>query len=421
MENSIKNWVIESLMTVASLCLFTVSQSCAAQSKIYSASEIAALQQSAASCHGGYIQFLNGDTHHVTVAEIVENLSVLADPVDIRPNPEQARKLYDLAQGLLMPALLESPRALDGGKIGFDCKPDGVAGARLMTYLVGDGLAGLAGPTNSIYWLGQAYRQGVGVPRDPEHGRVLLLQSRVRGNIRLTADDWGRKPSDKLNDILREPAARRYLESAAQLKVKGQVAQELLGDLLVAENPMRARSLIEESAGYGWRPAIEKLAQMKRDGIGGPRDTVGATIEYAKLAQGQYVPNVWLDQMVSTALAYNAPLGEIPIVTPAPTLLEMGGRALLPKPEENASFISMRDSTPARALLAPDGRIVFTMLVKEGAGSSNVDNATRWIWRPDRLPKMKPYVDAGGRAVFAWVPLPALAFEPPLKPTARRN
>lgn len=358
MGNSTNNWFIVSFITVASVCLITVSQSCAARTKIYSASEIAALRESAASCHGGYIEFLNGDTHHVTVAEIMENLSLLGDPADIRPNPEQARKLYDLAQGLLMPALPESPRALDGLKANIDCKPDGVAGARLMNYLVGDGLAGLSGPTNSLYWLGQAYRQGVGVSRDPEHGRVLLLHSRVRGNIRLTAEDWGRKPSDKLNDILREPAARRYLESAAQLKVKGQVAQELLGDLLVTENPIQARSLIEESAGYGWRPAIAKLAQMKRDGIGGPRDAVGAIIEYAKLAQGENAPNVWLDQMVSAALAYNAPLGEIPFVTPAPTLLEMGGRALLPKPEENASFISMRDSTPARALLAPDGRIV---------------------------------------------------------------
>jgi hypothetical protein len=378
----------------------------------YTAAETAALRAAAETCTGGTIRMGEGSTNPITAADMRMRLPEPTDPPGFRPDSDTSSHLFRIAHSLLRPALPEAPRASDIGRPWLTCKWDAVVGARLMAWLVGDGYGQLTGPTNSLYWLGQAYRQGVGVPQDAERARSLLLLARLRFLINLTAEDWGRTPNDTLDAVLKTPAGRQMLEKVAALPGNSE-AKLLLARQLKTSDPVRARALLESALAMTWLSVNTELGNFRRDGIGGPKDLVGAVEQFAIVAQGGTSNGEEAVPMLAAARAYNGAPGIIPTVDPPPGLADFGGRALLPKPDETF-FVSLRGSSPARALLAPDGRILFTELLSPSTGYSQVDRATMWVWNPKRLPKLPPWT-VNGRAVFAWVPLPVLAFEPPRK------
>lgn len=399
-------------LPAAIAALLLAAPALAADPLRYTEAETAALRAAAETCTGGY--YPAGRPDLLTAAEMRARLPEPTDPPGFRPDKGMARNLYEVALGHFRPALPEAPRGLDTGRPYLTCKWDAVAGARLMAWLVGDGYAQLRGPTNSLYWLGQAYRQGIGVPQDAERARTLLLLARLRGFSKLTAEDWGRTPGETLEAALKAPAGRQMLEAVAALP-DNPVAALLLAQQLKTTEPARARAVLDAaaSATNTYFPVNTELGNFRRDGIGGPKDLVGAAEQFAIVAQGDASNSPVAAPMLAAALAYNGALGTIPTVDPAPGLADFGGRALLPKPDETW-FVSLRGSSPARALLAPDGRILFTELLLRPASYSQVERATMWVWNPKRLPKLPPWT-VDGRAVFAWVPLPALAFDPPLK------
>lgn len=374
----------------------------------YTEAETAALRAAAETCTGGYYRS-GRDPAQVTAADMRARLPEPTDPPGFRPDEDRASDMYRIALGLLRPALPEAPRAQDPGRPWLTCKWDAVVGARLMAWLVGDGYGQLAGWTNSLYWLGQAYRQGVGVPQDAERARTLLLLARIRGDLNLTAEDWGRTPDETLEAALKAPAGRQMLEAAARLPGNPE-AKLLLARQLKASEPARARAVLEAAATSMWIPANTELGNFRRDGIGGPRDLVGAVEQFARITQRSASNTSTGEAMLAAARAYNGTQKTIPTVDPPPGLADFGGRAALPRSDEPL-FPSPRGSSPARALLAPDGRILFTELLSPKEGFSQVDIDTLWIWRPDRLPRLAPW-KVDGRAVFAWVPLPTLPYEP---------
>lgn len=366
----------------------------------WSAADAARLRAAADACTGGmYRQQHNGSFVLRSARDITARLPGPGDDATVRPNEDYAHDLYYLALGLLRPALADPARALDGQKPLFlTCPAEPALGARLMAYLVGDGAGTRVGPSNAVYWLAQAYRQGIGVPRDPAHARSLFLQTRILGQRQLTAEDWGERPSDRLEDVLRQPQARAMLVAAAE--AKNSSAQLLLAEQVMTTEPSRALALLEAAASTGDFWATRRLAQVKVDGQLGPRDPAGAVVLLAPFAQ---TGNDTYKEMLAAAAAYNAPVAGVPNAT---TLDDLGGKRLLPKPGD-VEFDSLVGRMPARGLLAPDGRIVFVELPDPRLIPLSLGKATLWTYKPDRLAKLSPYV-VDGRPVFAWIQLPTI-------------
>jgi hypothetical protein len=112
------------------------------------------------------------------------------------------------------------------------------------------------------------------------------------------------------------------------------------------------------------------------------------------------------DSMMAAAIAYNG--GEIPVVARRLTLRELGGRALLPVPGK-VDLDSPRRAVEAKALLGPDGRVVFVELLAPFYDTTVIGRATLAVFDPKKLTRVVPHRVAG-RPVFAWVDLPVLSW-----------
>ena len=107
---------------------------------------------------------------------------------------QRAAVVYSYAGALLKPSIANPERAVDLLS-SVECPPDPALGVKLMTFLAGDRPGHNAGPTNAYYWLGMAYRRGVGVSPDPVRARQYFLQAQMLGLPKLTAEDWGASPT----------------------------------------------------------------------------------------------------------------------------------------------------------------------------------------------------------------------------------
>lgn len=403
MEHSRKQTSAVLWLSVISILLSENASAATGHTAQWSADEARQLRAAADACTGGVYQSQNGEYVLRTAQEITARLPQETDVASQRPDRAYANDLYKLAVGLLTPAFNDSSITRPFLK----CPANAELGARLMAYLVGDSPKDNVTFGRATYWLARAYRDGVGVEPDPIKARQLFLRARIMGEQYLTAKDWGEKSTDQLGDRLRQPEAWAMLEEAARA---GQLeARFLLAEQTLQEQPAFAIVTLNALVDEQYAPAIRLLAQLKAEGPTELRNLMDATLLYARLAHNRSKPNAEYTAMLEVAARYNALPYGIPTADDKPTFDELGGKKLLPGPEDY-HFDSIRGAPTARGLMAPDGRIIFVELIEPIFQRLTIGGATLWTYRPARLSKIKPY-SVNGRPVFAWVWLPRIIWK----------
>jgi len=310
---------------------------------------------------------------------------------------DQAADIYALARGLF-PAIPEAERALDPRSF-VECPPDPEIAVALLTFLTADDPAYFRGPINSFYWLGIAYRRGIGVAPEAARARSMFLMARILGQSNLTSEDWGTSHTDTLSVVLSQPANRIMLERAASAGRPG--AQSLLADLIFPTNKDRARTLLRAAAAQRDLTAIRRLADLDMQGAFGKPDYGEAASLWASIAHPQSDD---YNSMLRAARAFNG--GDVPEVDNGMTLAQLGGERLYAELRQ-AEVDAIGGHVPTRALLAPDGHIIFTEVTDPPARQFAIARATLRVFAPKNLPPVTPYM-IGGRAIFAWVKLPVV-------------
>ena len=313
-------------------------------------------------------------------------------------NDSRANDIYEMAGALLKPAIPNPERAFDPS-VFVKCATNPEIGVAILAFLTAGGPGRSKGTGNAFYWLGQASRRGIGVPADPARARLYFLQARMLGIFTLTAEDWGEKPSDTLLAILARQANRAMLEDAAAAGRPD--AQLLLGELLVPTDKARARLMLEAAVAKDAFRAARKLAALEMQGALGKADPARAV---ALLAPKAYPGSDAYREMLAAAEAYNA--GDIPILQRPLTLSKLGGPSLIPWPDQ-VEFDGVPGRVPARALIGPDGKIVFTEVIDPRTRQFRMAKVTLRIFDPKKLKPGSPHVEAG-RPVFAWAMLPPI-------------
>ena len=369
----------------------------------WSADEARQLHAAANACTGGFYESQDGTYVLRTAKEVTARLPKETDNPSQRPDPAYARDLYEIAVGLLTPAFNDPSIA----KPFLKCPANAELGVRLMGYLVGDRPKDNVTFGRAAYWLARAYREGVGIGQDAVKARHLFLRARIMGEQYLTAKDWGEKPTDQLGDRLRQPEAWAMLEEAASA---GQLeARFLLAEQMLQEQPAFAIDKLNALVNANHTRAIRLLAQLKAEGPTEVRNLMDSALLYARLARNRSQPNAEYTAMLEVAARYNALPEGIPTADYKPTFDELGGKKLLPGPEDYR-FDSLMGAPTARGLMAPDGRIIFVELIDPTFKRLTVGGATLWTYQPRRLAQIKPY-SVNGRPVFAWVRLPTILWK----------
>lgn len=331
-------------------------------------------------------------------AEIVRALPQAGEgPAEI--SDDRAADIYSVAKGLLLTSMPDPERPLDGGKPFLTCQSDPKAAVALLTFLAADGPANRRGPDNTFYWLGMAYRRGVGVPQDMSRARSLFLTARILGLTQLTVEDWGTRPADTLTALLSRPDNRAMLEKAAA--AGRDEAQLLLANLLLSSDKVRARSLLLSSAA-GWNiPAIRRFADLEMQGSFGKPDYLNVVKQLASIA---HIRIDDYNSMLGAARSFNQ--GEIAELGRVVTVADIGGERLLAQLRA-AEVDHIRGRVATRGLVAPDGHIIFVEVPDSGTRQFKMARQTLRIFRPENLRPIAPHrVD--GKPAFAWVDLPTV-------------
>ncbi|NIJ20391.1 TPR repeat protein [Sphingomonas naasensis] len=337
------------------------------------------------------------ETRQRHAPEIVRSLPKPGETV-LQLSDERATDIYTVAEALLKPAIPDPQRALDPTSF-ITCPRDPALGVELMMFLAADGPANRRGPNNIFYWLGQAYRHGADVTPDARRARHYFLVDRVLGNVLLTSEDWGDKPTDTLMAVLARPANRAMLESAAN--AGRSEAQLLLAELLLPTDKDRARKLLRGSAEQHNARASRRLSDLEAQGAFGGRHYEEAVRVRAWLAAPD---NDDLRAMLDAARAFNG--GEVPSIDRKLSIDDLGG-ARLRAEMQAVDRDSIVGRVPSRALVAPNGRILYTEVTDPDARDFSVGRNTLRVLRPENLDPLAPYF-VNGRALFAWVTLPTI-------------
>jgi hypothetical protein len=201
--------------------------------------------------------------------------------------------------------------------------------------------------------------------------------------------------------LLRRPENRALLEDAARRK-RGGEPQYLLAELDLPSNPPRARALLDEAAAAHHRKAALRLAALEAEGALGEARPLRTIALLAPLARSG---NPELEALLAASRRFSG-LAQVPLSARRVTMAQLGGKALLAR-AKGMERDSLVGRVPARALIGPDGRIVFVELIDPDLGSHSIGRATLRVYRPEHLPRLQPEVVAG-RPVFAWVNLPPI-------------
>lgn len=359
----------------------------------------------AAQCSGGYYgrpkDNPDADMVLFTAADIARGLPG-AGPQP-RITTESGQDAYRIATALLWPALKPVDSAW-AAKPWTTCPTDAAAGVRLLQWIVGEGGSDRLWPTNALFWLGLAARDGAGMPADAARARLYFLHARIAGLMTLGPEYWGESKDETLETALARPAARRLLD--LEVAAGTTEAQLVLADLVARSGPKRARALIEAAAREPDYRTARRLAAAQLSGLGAPPDPVAAAITLALVGRQQGVPAY--DEMIAAAVTHN---GEpIPEATDKPTLDMLGGRGWLDAGMAGVRLDSLRGKVSSRGLLAPDGRVIFVEVTQLGLRRTSLGAATLAVYAPKRLPKLPPHLVAG-RPVFAWVTLPTINWD----------
>ncbi len=370
-------------------------------SKEINQSDLENIRLSATNCTGGY--YRDGQLH--TPEQIASALNKINGRRDLI-SEDEARDIYYVAKGLLLKKIVNPERASDPKRL-LECAPDERGGVWLFKFLIGRSPDELKGPSNSFYWLGQAYRRGIGVRQDNERARELMLQARIMGNRKLTSSDWGNHPNDELLTVIKDSNYLPYLREASQGR-RGGEAKLLLAENLITTSPNEAQRLLRDASINGYFPASRFLLESEQSGTLKKQHTHEQAVFWALLAWRSAHRPEFRHRLVETIVKLNRSGTNIPISNRSLTFEEIGGDSLIGDPNE-IMLDGRRGIVQARALVSPDGKIIYVELVNSSSYQTPMGAETRKIYKPNKLTPVQPELYEG-RAVYSWMMLPSIKF-----------
>lgn len=367
---------------------------------------VAAIDATLSECTGGWYEV--GDWKLIDAAALRPRLELLSQP-STEMTDEAGRDLYEIAKGLLFPAVGPQTWILDGRSASLKCPARPVEAVALMEYLVGEQPDEWRGATNALDWLGVAHETGVAGPADAGRARRYFLRRRIHSAMG-GKDRWSDGVDDDLVGNIERAGMRPYLEGLAATSRGGGSARMILAEEVLATDPARARALLRTLDGA----ALNRLIELED---AGQVPTVADAEDIAFWADAwrtQLGYQKWARRLLKGVLLANS--GLVPVAPERPSIDAL--RGYLDR-ERVADARATRVPIPVRALVDPHGRAIYAEACRANPTThlgTLVEIGVRLdavrLYNLPALPKL-PVATIEGRPAYSWVILPAVHFQRP--------
>lgn len=393
--------LIKTLMTAAALVLPATVQA----SPPLPPATIAAIDESLSACTGGWQTI--GEWKLIGPAELRADLKLLSRPsTDL--TDDAGSNLYQIAKGLLFPAVGPREWVLDGSSSSLKCPARPVEAVALMEYLVGERPDEWRGATNALAWLGIAHETGVAGPVDAAKARRYFLRARIH-SAGFEKGHWSDGIDQDVLGNVERAGMRPYLEALAAT-TRGGGARIILAEEALASDPARARELLRTPDA----PALNRLIELEEAGQVPTLADAEDIAFWAEAWRTQLGYQKWARRLMKGVLLANG--GLVPVASGRPTIDAL-------RPYLDTARVSDANATrvpiPIRALVGPQGRAIYAEACRatpmNGTRTMSEDgvrlDAMR-VYNHTALPKL-PIARIDGRPAYGWVILPAVHFQRP--------
>lgn len=360
-----------------------------------------------AQCKYGFMRQVDGEPTVIAPSLLTPTLEAMGRKSAPELSRAEVWELYEIAQRLMQPAL-PSTKGIPDALSRQVCPAQPEDAAAIFEYLIAHEPDKYRGPSNILIWLARAYESGtVGSP-DREKARSYHLRWEIHSK-RGSVEDWSDGIDDTLIGNIDRAGLRPYLESLAEADHSSGVgtARMILAAEAIDTAPERARWLLM----YDYGPALNLLLQYENEG----RLTIPATREdiafWAGVRKG-FGDQKKRERMLKAAALFNG--------GPVPT------QATEPDPKDLARYVSLdglyrprafEEPVPIRVLVDTEGRAIHGEPCRATsekrhvmAGEMNRLVDAVQAYKVSTLPQF-PVYRRGGRSLYSWVVLPAIAFE----------
>lgn len=367
--------------------------------------KIAAIAAVLPGCTGGWYTAgkesppLNGPT------DLARRLELLSRP-STELTDEAGEDLFRIAKALLVPATGAPAWFLDGGS-SLKCPARPIEAVALMEYLVGERPDEWRGLLNAFDWLGLAYETGAAGAPDPAKARRYYLRSRMHSALS-RHDRWSDGIDKNLIANIRRAGLRPYLDALAQSDRGSGPARMILAEEALSTDPIRARKLLLNP----YVPSLNRLLELEDQGrvpIIADANDIAFWAEAWRTMLGY---RKWASRMLQGVQRANG--GTIPTSSERPS--ETSLRPYLDT-ERVADAYETRDPIPVRALVNPEGHVLYIEACRASLLASDVSpdvlkvrlDVAR-LYNVTKLPNL-PTVKIADRPAYGWVILPAVHFQ----------
>lgn len=355
-------------------------------------------------CTGGWIRI--GKRDPVSPIGLLPRLSLLSGPSEAL-DQDAGRDLYEIAKGLLAPAIGVHGTMMDGDPF-LKCPARPREAVALLEYLVDEQPDAWRGPTNAFEWLGLAYETGAAGAKDAAKARRYYLRFRIHAGAGAEAR-WSDGVDDSFLGNVQRAGLRPYLDALARTKRWGGQARLALAEAALPTDPMAARKwLLYLDDG----PLIRllELEQQKRIPSVANSEEIALWAEAARTLFGF---RKYAARLLKAVRDVNG--GVIPTSPRRPSIDRL-------RLHLDMASVADADSTygpvPVRALVTPEGKAIWIEACSaQPPGSAlhvdfvnQLDAARLYnVKNIAELPRL-PIATIGGRPVYGWVMLPAVHF-----------
>lgn len=355
-------------------------------------------------CTGGWIE--SGKRGRVFPVDLAPRLALLSRP-SVQMDQDAGQDLYQIAKGLLAPAIGTHERMMDGDA-SLKCPAHPKEAVALMEYLIGATPDERRGASNALDWLGLAYKTGASGVKDPAEARRYYLRFRMHVGVSPEAQ-WSDGIDNSLLGNVERAGLRPYLEALAESSKGGGAARIALAEAALPTNPVAARQLLRYLDDRPLNRLLE-LEDLNRIPVAADDQEVAFWAEATRTLFGY---RKYAARMMKAVKDVNG--GDIPTSPSRPSIdllrahLDMAAAA-----DADAT----RDPIPVRALVNPQGHPIYVEACSARPAQPmplrnfnvQLDVARLYnVRNVDKLPKL-PIVKFNGLPAYGWVILPAVHF-----------
>lgn len=367
---------------------------------------IRVISDALSSCTGGWVEV--GKEGVVGPASLVPRLAVLSSASDLL-DERAGHDLYKVAKALLAPAIESHDEMMDGHSF-LKCPARPKEAVALLKYLMGETPNDRRGVFNGLEWLAYAYRSGVAGVKAPALARRYYLRFCIHLGLD-PAKQWSDGVDDSLSGNVDRAGLRPYLETLAQSD-RGDAAgaRFVLAEEVLEKDPQAARKWLR----YLHDRTLVRLIELE-DQKRIPKIVNEEEIAFwAEAARKLFRYREYAARLSDMAKSFNG--GSVPTSAVRPSLASLKSQI-----DEGrvADASATREPIPVRALVAPDGRVLwieacgmYPMPSKLPLGTINVylDGARLYgLSNFSTFPRL-PVTNIDGKPAYSWVTLPAVHF-----------